>query len=175
MCDISDEQSLNSVPGLVGEIQERANISDCVIMVLANKCELDIDQSVVLNLETKLQQKGPNIHYWEISVQLNIEIQSAMKQLADALEERREKFIQQRLLAHFNRNSFVIDKAGVASASNLSSLPQSFNEKSEPSVTIGDRKVIFREMITSQDGLRSSEKDPFRPNEHKKRKSRCCK
>jgi len=54
MCDLSDEQSIISVSQWVNEIEERANINDPVIMVLANKCELDMDQSLVLNLETSL-------------------------------------------------------------------------------------------------------------------------
>ena len=41
-------------------------------MVLANKCELEIDQKSVFNLETSLQKKG--VIYKEISVQLNIEL-----------------------------------------------------------------------------------------------------
>ena len=56
MCDISDESSLNSVPQWLREIEDRCNISDAVVMVFANKCELDIDQSVVLNLEKRLQR-----------------------------------------------------------------------------------------------------------------------
>lgn len=56
-------------------------------MVLANKCELDIDQSIVLSLEDRLKRAG--VLYKEISVLLNIEVVSAMKELADLLAVRR--------------------------------------------------------------------------------------
>ena len=54
MCDISDDQSLKSVKLWLKEIEARASINDPVIMVLANKCELDIDQKSVFDLETSL-------------------------------------------------------------------------------------------------------------------------
>ena len=66
MCDISDESSLNSVPHWLREIEDGSSISDAVVMVFANKCELDIDQSLVLKLETRLQRMG--VPYKEISV-----------------------------------------------------------------------------------------------------------
>ena len=72
LCDISEESSINSVTQWLKEIEERSNTSDPVIMVLANKCELEIDQKSVFNLETSLQKKG--VIYKEISVQLNIEL-----------------------------------------------------------------------------------------------------
>ena len=49
-------------------------------MVLANKCELEIDQKSVVKLETSLQKKG--FIYKEISVQLNIELASSQALLA---------------------------------------------------------------------------------------------
>ena len=113
MCDISDESSLNSVPQWLREIEDRCNISDAVVMVFANKCELDIDQSVVLKLETRLQRQG--VPYKEISVQLNIEMESSLKELADMLQERLESFIQQRLqhiIAHNSHKSFRISGMG---------------------------------------------------------------
>lgn len=91
MCDISLEESLKSVPQWLRDIGDRSNISDPAIIVLANKCELDIDQSIVLELETRLQRAG--VLYKEISVQLNIELISAMAELADMLQGRKESYI----------------------------------------------------------------------------------
>jgi GTPase SAR1 family protein len=76
MCDISEEQSIDSVKQWLKEIEARASINDPVIMVLANKCELEIDQKSVFKLETSLQKRG--VSYKEISVQLNIELKSSV-------------------------------------------------------------------------------------------------
>ena len=70
-------------------------------------------QSVVLKLETRLQRQG--VPYKEISVQLNIELESSVKELADMLQERLESFIQQRLqhiIAHNSHKSFRISGMG---------------------------------------------------------------
>ena len=50
MCDLSDEHSVRSVPQWIREIEERSSTRDQVIMVLANKVDLqqNIDQNVVL-------------------------------------------------------------------------------------------------------------------------------
>ena len=40
MCDLSDEQSVKTVPCWIQEIENRANTEDLVIIVLANKCDL---------------------------------------------------------------------------------------------------------------------------------------
>ena len=40
MCDLSDEHDIKNVASWLYEITERANTLDCVIMVLANKCDL---------------------------------------------------------------------------------------------------------------------------------------
>ena len=149
ICDISDEESLNSVPEWIHQIKECANVSDYIIMVLANKCELDIDQSVVLNLETRLEKQG--IPYHEISVNLNLMIQTALTQLADLLNERRENFIQQRLqtiISRQSRSSFMIAESGVAKLSNQMLRSPSLHSKNMPAyVTIGDKKVFLGEMI----------------------------
>ena len=44
LCDISDAASISSVTQWLKEIEERSNTQDPVVMVLANKCELEIDQ-----------------------------------------------------------------------------------------------------------------------------------
>ena len=67
----------------------------------------------MFNLEKSLQKKG--VTYKEISVQLNIELKSAVQLLAEKLLEKRENFIEQRLhqiIAHNSRASFVIDQQG---------------------------------------------------------------
>ncbi len=84
MCDLSDEHSVSTVPLWIGEIESRTNTQDPVIMVLANKCDLldSIDPSV-FNLETELIKSYPKVIYQEISVLINIDLQSSMTILAD--------------------------------------------------------------------------------------------
>ena len=73
---------------------------------------------------------APNTIYVEISVHLNIEIASSMQALADHLIQRKDSFVQQRLLylaSQNNRSSFVIDGNGAARMSR--NVPMPVNQK----------------------------------------------
>ena len=78
------------------EINERANIYNPVIMVLANKCDsLDsINQESVLILEREIEEKYPNVMYREISVLFNIDVQSCMSELAGHMQNYRQNYAQ---------------------------------------------------------------------------------
>lgn len=92
MCDLSEEASLKNVLMWITEVNERSNIRDPVIMVLANKCDLldSIDQAIVVELENDLKDYHPNVIYKEASVLLNLDVHTSMRDFADRLAERRE-------------------------------------------------------------------------------------
>ena len=88
MCDLSDESSVMNVPSWIKEIEDRSQTLDHVIMVLANKCDLmdNIDQSIVLDLETDLEHNYPHVEYREISVLLNIYLERSLSDLAEMMQ-----------------------------------------------------------------------------------------
>ena len=94
MCDLSDEVSLKNVLMWITEINERSDIRDPVIMVLANKCDLldSIDQAIVVELESDLKDYHPDVIYKEASVLLNLDVHSSMRDFSDKLAERRENY-----------------------------------------------------------------------------------
>lgn len=97
ICDLSDEASLKDVPFWITEINERSNILNPVIMVLANKCDLldSIDQAIVVELENELKASYPNVLYKEASIMLNLDVHSSMRDFADKLAEQKSNFAWQ--------------------------------------------------------------------------------
>ena len=91
MCDLSDEDSVRSVPLWINEIMERSNTRDHIIMVMANKCDLldSIDQSIVVSLENELESCYPDVVYHETSVLLNLDVHISLQHLADLLESKK--------------------------------------------------------------------------------------
>ena len=83
MADISDSQSLATIPKWLDAIQERATISNPTIIVLLNKSDLEMDQSVTQNWEKRLQRDG--IVYRDISLRFNIKTTHVINELAAML------------------------------------------------------------------------------------------
>ena len=95
MCDYTDPATLIEMPNWLQGVKDRADIREYVIMVLANNCEYDVDQSLVVELETKLRSSGAI--FKEISVKNLYNIKDTMTELVDKLYDKRKIFIQQKL------------------------------------------------------------------------------
>lgn len=99
MCDLSDEESIKSVPLWINEISERSNTRDHVIMVMANKCDLidSIDQAIVVSLENELECSYPEVIYHETSVLLNLDVHISLQHFADLLKSNKQSYALQKL------------------------------------------------------------------------------
>ena len=114
MCDKSDESSLDAVHNCLKEITEHANIKDYVIMVLANKSDLNVDSQVIQNFEKTLPRDG-SIVFNEISLLPNLQLHNVILNLATMLHERRDSYIEQRMKdikEHNSHNRFSIGDRG---------------------------------------------------------------